>query len=668
MRNVKNMFDDEYQGMGPVSLDKLSLVQTQEAEREKQRKLKRYLDNQKRNKKVSEANLDVPQLTDSMVSESSPSMVEQSEENTRPELKSGMDRYMPYNAPTEPRSEADVPMALPEPSVPYDGVFGDRNLKGQRYGLGISNEGSIPYESPSKYQSLGLMGTDSESAKTEDYGLDLPEFEKQKISSNQGMGSVGSNQQNSRDMLYDYLTNRRKSEPEFQQQYRNLSNDAETGRVLNTFASGLGEMASMAGTLGGKRADTGDMKALPNAIYGSMRKQADETLGLRRLENQEQVSDIRMLRDLEKGDLDNLRIQKILADLNRKKNQPKITPFFNFGDPEKNIPPSAVVMNDGGQFNTQPLPMGTMPTNSGFSAGPTLYDQQNNPILSQAQRSTGQYKFTPGPPGTKTPEIMRIENQDDAKAAALELSRLKNEMTNANAQEKIDLQRQMLELSKKIQDWKESQGNRTGDQADRRLDILEGQGDRRGDQKDQELDLKEKKNNQTKNAGIKTTEGERKNALFSKVLNDSLSKIEAMENGNPAKGQKGYRPGVRSAAGNFLGGTGSTIGNMALSDKDRLYDTMANNMIEPILRAYTGAAAQKEEFRRMWTSSKIMPGDDEATIKAKQKNRRTFSQGLIEAAGRAIKNPGSSGPRKPLSEMTREEKIRELQELEGAGS
>jgi hypothetical protein len=80
MRNVKNMFDDEYQGMGPVSLDKLSLVQTQEAEREKQRKLKRYLDNQKRNKKVLEANLDVPQLTDSMVSESSPSMVEQSAE------------------------------------------------------------------------------------------------------------------------------------------------------------------------------------------------------------------------------------------------------------------------------------------------------------------------------------------------------------------------------------------------------------------------------------------------------------------------------------------------------------------------------------------------------------------------------------------------------------
>jgi len=417
---------------GPRSIGAL-----EEMEREKRRRELRANLSKKRSAIVQRANED--RAPDFPELQSSPNMIEQRAENTRPELKSGIDRFMPYDAPVRSQSELDEPMYTPP-------VSPQQEDDEQEFADMPDNMPDRNSRGGDEFFSTGGLNKGSNKPRVK---LD------------------------SRKMLYDYLTNRRKSEPEFQQQYRNLSNDAETGRVLNTFASGLGEMASMAGTLGGKRADTGDMKALPNAIYGSMRKQADETLGLRRLENQEQVSDIRMLRDLEKGDLDNLRIQKILADLERKKNQPKITPFFNFGDPEKNVPPSAVVMNDGGQFNTQPLPMGTMPTNSGFSAGPTLYDQQNNPILSQAQKSTGQYKFTPGPAGTKTPEIMRIENDSQAKEASLELSRLKNEMTNANAQERNELQRKVFELDKKIQGWKESQGNRSGDQRDRALDIQE---------------------------------------------------------------------------------------------------------------------------------------------------------------------------------------------------
>ena len=277
---------------------------------------------------------------------------------------------------------------------------------------------------------------------------------------------------NSRKMLYDYLTNRRKSEPKFQEQYRGLSNDAETGRVLNTFASGLGEMASMAGTLGGKRADTGDMKALPNAIYGSMRKQADETLGLRRLENQEQVSDIRMLRDLEKGDLDNLRIQKILQDLRKQKTVPKETSLFV---PATKTSPAYSVSRDQntGELKYEQLKPGTISTRESFSTGQPVYSSQGQPLYPQTARTTGQTDFIPAPYGSKTADQMRIETQDDAKAASLEMTRLKNEMTNANAQEKIELQRQVFQLDKKIQDWKESQGNRAGDQKDRALDIQE---------------------------------------------------------------------------------------------------------------------------------------------------------------------------------------------------
>jgi len=561
---------------GPRSIGAL-----EEMEREKRRRELRANLSKKRSAIVQRANED--RAPDFPELQSSPNMIEQRAENTRPELKSGIDRFMPYDAPVRSQSELDEPMYTPP-------VSPQQEDDEQEFADMPDNMPDRNSRGGDEFFSTGGLNKGSNKPRVK---LD------------------------SRKMLYDYLTNRRKSEPEFQQQYRNLSNDAETGRVLNTFASGLGEMASMAGTLGGKRADTGDMKALPNAIYGSMRKQADETLGLRRLENQEQVSDIRMLRDLEKGDLDNLRIQKILADLERKKNQPKITPFFNFGDPEKNVPPSAVVMNDGGQFNTQPLPMGTMPTNSGFSAGPTLYDQQNNPILSQAQKSTGQYKFTPGPAGTKTPEIMRIENDSQAKEASLELSRLKNEMTNANAQERNELQRKVFELDKKIQGWKESQGNRSGDQADRRLDIMED------------------KNNQDKNDGSKTSEGERKSALFSTVLLDSLKKIEDMENGNPELGVKPYRPGVRSTAGNMFGGSGSVIGNRVLGDEDRAYDTLANTLIEPILRSWTGAAAQKDEIKREWSKSKIVPGDDEKTIKIKQNARRVYARGLVESSGRA---------------------------------
>jgi hypothetical protein len=370
-------------------------------------------------------------------------------------------------------------------------------------------------------------------------------------------------------------------------------------------------------------------------------------MGLRRLSNQEQRGDIQMLRDLEKGDLDNLRMRKIIAELDRQKNQPKIIPFYNYGDPENNIPPSALVMDNSGVVSSQRLPMGTMPTNSGYSAGPTLYDQQNNPILSQAQRSTGQYKFTPGPAGAKTPEIMRIQNEEGAKAAALELTRLKNEMTNANAQERNELKRKMFELDKKIQDWKERQGNRSGDQADRRLDILEGQGNRKGDQKDQELDLREQKNNQAKNGGSKITEAERKSGLQSSVAVNALAQVEAMENGDQEKGIKPYRPGKRSTVGQGLGGSGSPLGNMVLSDDDRLYDTASSQLVEMLLRSVTGAGAQKDEIKRILSGYKVLPGDDERTIKYKQNARRSFVQGLIDSSGKAGEGkslpPQSSG-------------------------
>ena len=589
MPNFKNMFIAPYQGIGPIAPKYL-----EEAEREKKRKVRAYIAEQSRMKKLNEVN-EQSTLTDNERQDLTAKLGGMSIGQPKPMPQVSEDSYMPSYQDQKKQPKVNIPMELPEEDQTFS------------FGFGRNNVG----------KNLGLLNSDTESANTEDYGFDLPQLEKQKISSNQGREPLVSTPEDSRSLLYKYLEDRRKSEPEFQEAYQDRTRDAETGRVLNTFASGLGEAASMAGTLGGKRSQTGDMKALPNAIYNAQKNKADELMGLRRLSNQEQRGDIQMLRDLERGDLDSLRMQKILADLDRQKNQPKITPFYNFGDPDNNVPPSAMVMDNQGKFSSQNLPMGTMPTNSGYSAGPTLYDQQNNPILSQAQKSTGQYKFTPGPAGTKTTEIKRIENDSEAKAASLEMTRLRNEMTNANAQEKIDLQRKVFELDKKIQGWKESQGNRSGDQADRRLDIMED------------------KNNQDKNDGSKTSEGERKSALFSTVLLDSLKKIEDMENGNPELGVKPYRPGVRSTAGNMFGGSGSVIGNRVLGDEDRAYDTLANTLIEPILRSWTGAAAQKDEIKREWSKSKIVPGDDEKTIKIKQNARRVYARGLVESSGRA---------------------------------
>ena len=253
-------------------------------------------------------------------------------------------------------------------------------------------------------------------------------------------------QNSSKQMLYDYLENRRKSEPIFQDRYRDLSDDAETGRVLTTFASGLGEMASMAGTVGGKRADTGDLKALPNAIYGAQRREADEMLALRRLANQEQVSDIRLLRDLERGDLDALRTQKILADLNRQKQVPKVLPYFV--PPSGDQPPKMVTMTNEGDVRFQDLPPGARPTAESYTLGQPVV-QDGKVVYPQTSRG-GDVRFIQGPEGSKTFEQIRIENQDEANKADRRLREIEIERKEANdAQKKsLDAEKSALDRAK----------------------------------------------------------------------------------------------------------------------------------------------------------------------------------------------------------------------------
>lgn len=258
----------------------------------------------------------------------------------------------------------------------------------------------------------------------------------------------------SRKMLYDYLKNRRASEPAFQEQYKELSRDAEAGRVLSQWASGLGEMASMAGTLQGKRSDPGDMKSLPAAIYGGMRRNADELMGLRRLSNNEQVSDIRMLRDIERGDLDALRTQKILQDMQRQRQQPKTLPYFVPGD--ENNPPRMVMMDSEGNIQYRELPPGARPSNETYMMGEPVY-VDGKLVYPQTATKSGQTKFFEGPAGAKTAKQIQIENQAQADEADRRLKEIEAEQKSASEADKRRLEQEKFNLNKSIFEWKKSQ-------------------------------------------------------------------------------------------------------------------------------------------------------------------------------------------------------------------
>lgn len=578
-------FSDSF--IEPYQVGPLSPTMIDEMEREKKRRLREHLNNTKRAKKIDSINRDrAPELSDQMISDA---------ESPVP-----MASQVPNMTP-QPRDM--IPMTSSQPGLMSYGSQPE-------YNLGQNERDSIK-ESP-----LAFRGS-------------LPP---------QG------DKLDSRKMLYDYLAQRRESEPEFQEDYRDLSRQAETGRVLNTFASGLGEMASMAGTLGGKRADTGDLKALPNAIYGAQRREADESLALRRLANQEQVSDIRLLRDLERGDLDALRTQKILADLNKEKQVPKTLPYFVPGDGK--TPPKMVMMRSDGTVEYRDLPQGAISTAGGVSLGQPI-TVGNKTVYPRVNSKTGQVDYLDAPEGAKTEKQTQLESQEKYREAELEFKRLQSELTNANAAQKLEIDKRMYDLKKSMDDYNMSKGNR------------------QEERKDKELEIKKSK---AAASVPKLTEFEKKSALQGSNARFALKAVEQLENGDPLKGIKPYRPGARSVMAQMAGGAGGVVGNRVLGDQDRLYETASNQLVEMLLRNVTGAAAQKDEIKRMLTGYKVQSGDDEKTIAFKQQSRANFVEGILKSAqkGGTALDTSQSG-RKPLREMTREEKLRELEEHEAGG-
>lgn len=160
----------------------------------------------------------------------------------------------------------------------------------------------------------------------------------------------------------------------------------------------------------------------------------------------------------------------------------------------------------------------------------------------------------------------------------------------------------------------------------------------------------------------KLTEDERKRGMQVNIALNELKTLEDMENGTGAHKEK-YRPGGREilaagASAILPGKLGSIAANNVRGAADRQYDSAVSRLIDPFLRATTGAGVTRQEVEEKLKGYAIVPGDDEEQIRIKQKARRDFINGLIESAGRASKGRTIEG-----SDLSPEDQ-QELEDLE----
>lgn len=112
------------------------------------------------------------------------------------------------------------------------------------------------------------------------------------------------------------------------------------------------------------------------------------------------------------------------------------------------------------------------------------------------------------------------------------------------------------------------------------------------------------------------------------VAMSALPSVEEME-------LSGYRPGSRSVVAATLP---KEMGNYILNEKDQLYRTYINVVVNQILRSETGAAASESEIRNMLATYAAQPGDKDSVIRAKQKLRRDYIDAMLGKAGPAAKD------------------------------
>lgn len=136
----------------------------------------------------------------------------------------------------------------------------------------------------------------------------------------------------------------------------------------------------------------------------------------------------------------------------------------------------------------------------------------------------------------------------------------------------------------------------------------------------------------------KLTEDEAKRGLSARIAMNELTTLEGME--------KTYRPGARSVAAGIAGKIlGDNVENVAKSEDDQRYDAANARIVDPLLRATTGAGYTHEEILNKLRGYTVRPGDTEKTIQEKHVARRQFVQGILESARRG--GAGMSMPSEP---------------------
>jgi hypothetical protein len=420
--------------------------------------------------------------------------------------------------------------------------------------------------------------------------------------------------------LYDYLNKRRDSQQPFEDEYKRLSENAGNANVANNLISGLAESASMAGSLAGRRSAVGNFAPLNNAIYGAEKQKADNLMGLRQLANREEIGDITLLRDTSRMGLDDLRRQKLYKDLEGKS---QVSKPLNYFVPGKI--PKMIVLDGEGNVKAIDLPENTKPTNESYTGIQTLY-QGDVPVTGVLGTRSGEVTRTPMP-GYKTMD--QIEQR---------LREIDNEKKTAKDDRLAKLQDEELLLKKK------------------------------------RLKLDERKQNFTESKPLK----EEKQPAQKRLSPTDISKLnEAKNSQNIINDLNGVIDKYQDVMGPIEGSIRSSSLVKPFDERAKLFDADIRRIRQVIGKLSEGGVLRKEdEVKYLEMLPNMSDTPKVARYKARQFGdmlRRDYENHVKMLGDQGYDTTGlssgggKSSPRKDLGQMTREEKLRELQEHQGAG-
>lgn len=420
-----------------------------------------------------------------------------------------------------------------------------------------------------------------------------------------------------RQRLYEYLNQRRDSQRPFEDEYKRLSENAGKANIAGNLISGLAESASMAGSLAGKRSAVGDFKPLQGAIYGAEKQKADNLMGLRQLSNREEIGDITLLRDTSRMGLDDLRRQKLYKDLEGKSKVSKTLPYFVPGEGGK--PPKMMTLDGEGNVKAIDLPEGAKPTMESYQGLPTMY-QGSTPVVGVLGTKSGEIKRTPMP-GYQTMD--QIDQR---------IKEIENEKKTAKDNRLAKLQDEELRLKKRAQDLAEKKQTFTEEKPEK------GAVQKRLSPRDIS------KLNEAKNLSSVTSD---LNQIIDKY-SDIMGPIEGtIRSNNPYDSKAKFFDADLRRSRQIIGKL--MEGGVLRREDERKYEEMLPKLSDkPDVARYK--ARQMGDFLNTQYSNHV-----------KMLGEQGFdTSGLNDGTSKSSQRPS-------LKQMSREEKLRELDEHEGAG-